>query len=110
MGGENDVRGFQFYSISPVAYIPSQASVNVLNTDGSQRTQQTIVNGYLSQTNVTQPVPIYQIITPGGDTSGYFNFEYRIPMVGPITMAPFCRRGDEQDGVDEPIEGQSRRD
>ncbi len=93
MGGENDIRGFQFYSISPVAYLPSQASVNVLNTDGSQRTQHTIVNGYLSQTNVTQPVPIYQITTPGGDTSGYFNAEYRIPVVGPITMAPFVDVG-----------------
>ncbi len=93
MGGENDIRGFQFYSISPVAYLPSQGTANVLNPDGSQRTQKTLINGVLTQTNVTQPVPIYQIITPGGDTSGYFNFEYRIPIFGPVTMAPFVDVG-----------------
>jgi outer membrane protein insertion porin family len=93
MGGENDVRGFEFYSITPVAYIPSSANASVLNPDGSQRTQKTLVNGYLTSTNVTQNVPIYQIITPGGDTQGVFNFEYRIPIFGPVTVAPFFDAG-----------------
>jgi outer membrane protein insertion porin family len=93
MGGENDVRGFQFYSITPVAYLPSSANTNVLNPDGSQRTQKTLIDGYLASTNVTQNVPIYQIITPGGDTQGVFNFEYRIPIFGPVTMAPFFDAG-----------------
>ena len=93
MGGENDVRGFEFYSITPVAYIPSNAAVNVLNPDGSQRTQKTLVNGYIQSTPVTQNSPIYQIITPGGDTQGIFNFEYRIPIFGPVTLAPFFDAG-----------------
>ena len=93
MGGENDVRGFQFYSISPVAYIPSSATVNVLNPDGSTRMQKTLVNGYLTSEPVAQSIPIYQIITPGGDTQGIFNFEYRIPIFGPVTMAPFFDAG-----------------
>ena len=93
MGGENDVRGFQFYSISPVAYIPSNATVNVLNPDGSTRTQKTLVNGILVSQAVAQNIPIYQIITPGGDTQGIFNFEYRIPIFGPVTMAPFFDAG-----------------
>ena len=93
MGGENDVRGFEFYSISPVAYIPSSAAVNVLNPDGSQRTQKTLINGYLASTPVAQNTPIYQIITPGGDTQGVFNFEYRIPIFGPVTLAPFFDGG-----------------
>jgi outer membrane protein insertion porin family len=76
-----------------VAYLPSQATVSVLNPDGSQRTQNTLVNGVLTQTSVAQSVPIYQITTPGGDTSGVFNFEYRIPVVGPITLAPFVDVG-----------------
>ena len=42
LGGENDVRGFEFYSISPVAYLPSSASFPVLNPDGSQRVQKTL--------------------------------------------------------------------
>jgi outer membrane protein insertion porin family len=93
MGGENDVRGFQFYSITPVAYIPSSASVQVLNNDGSARTQKVLVNGILTSQTVSQQVPIYQIITPGGDTQGIFNFEYRIPIFGPVTLAPFFDAG-----------------
>lgn len=93
MGGENDIRGFQFYSITPVAFIPSTANVNVLNPDGSQRSQKTLINGYQVQTAVSQATPIYQIITPGGDTQGILNFEYRIPLFGPITMAPFFDAG-----------------
>jgi outer membrane protein insertion porin family len=93
MGGENDVRGFQFYSITPVAYIPSSASTAVLNNDGSARMQKTLVNGVLTETQVTQALPIYQIITPGGDTQGIFNFEYRIPIFGPVTLAPFFDAG-----------------
>jgi outer membrane protein insertion porin family len=93
MGGENDVRGFQFYSITPVAYIPSSASAQILNNDGSPRTQKVLVNGVLTQANVSQTVPIYQIITPGGDTQGIFNFEYRIPILGPVTLAPFFDAG-----------------
>jgi outer membrane protein insertion porin family len=76
-----------------VAFIPSSASVNVLNPDGSQRSQKTLINGYQVQTAVAQQAPIYQIITPGGDTQGIFNFEYRIPIFGPVTMAPFFDAG-----------------
>jgi outer membrane protein insertion porin family len=76
-----------------VAFIPSTANVNVLNPDGSQRSQKTLINGYQVQTAVSQATPIYQIITPGGDTQGILNFEYRIPLFGPITMAPFFDAG-----------------
>jgi outer membrane protein insertion porin family len=93
MGGENDVRGFQFYSISPVAYIPTSTSTQVLNQDGSARTQKVPVNGVLTSQAVSLPFPYYQIITPGGDTQGIFNFEYRIPIFGPVTMAPFFDAG-----------------
>ena len=43
--------------------------------------------------SIRSNVPIYQIITPGGDTQGVFNFEYRIPIFGPVTMAPFFDAG-----------------
>ncbi len=71
MGGENDVRGFQFYSITPIAYIPSSnGGVQVLNPDGSARTQKVLIHGQLVPEPVTLNVPFYQIITPGGDTQG----------------------------------------
>jgi outer membrane protein insertion porin family len=93
MGGENDVRGFDFYSITPVAYIPSSAGATILNPNGTPRTQKNLINGVLTTTTVTQQVPIYQIITPGGDTQGIFNAEYRIPIFGPVTLAPFFDAG-----------------
>jgi outer membrane protein insertion porin family len=93
IGGENDVRGFDFYSIAPIGYLPSSASVSALNPDGSQRTQNVIVAGVKQEVAITLPVPTYQIITPGGDTHAVFNFEYRIPVVGPVTLVPFLDVG-----------------
>jgi outer membrane protein insertion porin family len=93
IGGENDVRGFDFYSISPIGFIPSSASIAQLNPDGTQRTQKVLVNGVLTPQPVSLAVPTYQIITPGGDTHAVFNFEYRIPIVGPITLVPFFDAG-----------------
>ncbi len=89
IGGEQDVRGFDFYGISPIAFIASQASVPILNNDGSQRVQKVISGGVPAAIAATQNIPIYQIITPGGDTHGVGNFEYRIPIFGPVTMALF---------------------
>ncbi len=93
IGGEQDVRGFEIWGITPVAFIPSSATINVLNDDGSQRTQKVISNGAVSTVNATMTIPTYQLITPGGDTQVIGNFEYRIPIVGPVTMALFADAG-----------------
>jgi outer membrane protein insertion porin family len=93
MGGENDIRGFDIWSISPAAYIPTTQTVNIYNPDGTQRVQQTIQNGQVTQTAATIQIPAYTTIFPGGDTSGVFNFEYRIPIFGPVTLAPFFDAG-----------------
>ncbi len=97
MGGEDDIRGFDILTISPIAYIPTDATVNVLNNDSSQRVQK-IVNpdGSIGTTPVTQTIPVYQLILPGGDTAGVFNFEYRIPIIGPVTLAPFLDAGEDR--------------
>ena len=93
IGGENDVRGFDFFSISPIAYLPSSASIGVLNSNGSPRTQTQLVNGYPMQVGTSLNIPTYQIITPGGDSHAVFNFEYRIPLFGPLTLVPFFDAG-----------------
>ena len=36
---------------------------------------------------------MYQLILPGGDTAAVFNYEYRIPIFGPVTLAPFIDAG-----------------
>ncbi len=94
MGGENDIRGFDIWGISPVAFIPDTASINQLNSDGTPRVQR-IVNpdGSISFNPVTQTVPIYRLVLPGGDTSIVTNFEYRIPIFGPVILAPFLDTG-----------------
>jgi outer membrane protein insertion porin family len=38
-------------------------------------------------------LPVRRIIFPGGDTSLVGNFEYRIPIAGPVTLAPFADIG-----------------
>jgi outer membrane protein insertion porin family len=93
MGGENDIRGFDIWSISPVAYLPSQGTVPVLNANGTPRLQKTIVGGVESFNPVTMQIPIYQLVFPGGDTNIVTNFEYRIPIVGPVTLAFFIDAG-----------------
>jgi outer membrane protein insertion porin family len=94
IGGEQDIRGFQIWGISPIAFIPSEATINVLNNDGSQRTE-LVKNssGVLVATNVTQNIPIYQLAFPGGDSHVVGNFEYRIPIFGPVILAIFADAG-----------------
>jgi outer membrane protein insertion porin family len=93
MGGEQDVRGFEIWQITPFAFIPSSSSVNVLNDNGTNRMQKIISGGKLIDSPVTMQVPIYQMITPGGDMQLLGNFEYRIPIIGPVTLAPFADAG-----------------
>ncbi len=38
-------------------------------------------------------IPSYQLVTPGGDTALVANFEYRIPIFGPVTLAVFFDAG-----------------
>jgi outer membrane protein insertion porin family len=89
IGGEQDIRGFQIWGISPIAFVPSEATTNVLNNDGSQRMQ--LINGV--STPITMALPIYQLVFPGGDAHAVGNFEYRIPIFGPVILALFTDAG-----------------
>ncbi|MBI4904722.1 MAG: outer membrane protein assembly factor BamA [Acidobacteria bacterium] len=93
MGGENDIRGFDIWGISPIAFIPNQAEVPLLNSDGSARQQRVVENGVTSYVNVNKTIPTYQLIFPGGDTQLVGNAEYRIPIVGPVVLAAFVDGG-----------------
>jgi outer membrane protein insertion porin family len=94
MGGENDIRGFQIWGISPMGFIPTQAQVAVRNADNSIRLQKIIDgNGQEVMSPVMQTIPSYQITLLGGDTQGVYNIEYRIPIFGPVTLAAFADVG-----------------
>ncbi len=100
MGGDTDLRGFDIRSISPLAFFVQTASLPLVNPDDP-----CVANTGLPCTGVpkdpnnprrgvyTIPVPVYRVIFPGGDTSIIGNLEYRVPIAGPVTLAPFMDVG-----------------
>jgi outer membrane protein insertion porin family len=78
IGGENTIRGFDIRSISPLAVTRTRqfdgtSSGNcVIDTDTG-----------LCQTLESSPFAV------GGDAVGILNFEYRIPIAGPLSMSGF---------------------
>lgn len=91
MGGENDVRGFDLRSISPVAFIPQASAQPIFFHDPT-------AGGAIRRFSV--PVRTYVATLPGGDVQTAGNIEYRIPIVGPVTAALFFDGG--TDGIARP--------
>ena len=91
-GGENDLRGFDIRSISPVSFLPTTTSTPLRNPDGSV-VPKNPANPL--QGNYTIPIPVNQIVFPGGDLSVTGNVEYRITIAGPVALAPFVDTGIE---------------
>src|SRR4029077_5388126 len=90
MGGENDLRGFDVRTVSPYVFVSTVQNFPVTNPDGS-----TVP---IDPTNprrgsITVPLPVNNITLPGGDTQFVSNVEYRIHVVGPVTLAPFADFG-----------------
>ena len=96
MGGENDIRGFDIRSVSPVAFLPSSSVIALRNPDNSfvvknpliPAPQGSCITG--NEPNCYRiPIPVEQITFPGGDLSMVGNAEYRITIAGPVAIAPF---------------------
>jgi outer membrane protein insertion porin family len=85
-GGEADVRGFDIRSLSPYTFIANKVLFNLTNPDGT-----TVPRDPTNPTlgNVQIPLPIYRLVSVGGDTSFTANVEYRIPIVNQVTFAFF---------------------
>ena len=90
MGGDQDLRGFDIRSISPVVFFPTAITIPLQNPDGTTVPLDP-TNPRRGTWNVT--IPVNQIIFPGGDTSMVANVEYRVPIIGPVTLAPFVDTG-----------------
>jgi outer membrane protein insertion porin family len=74
MGGDFDIRGFDFRAITPMSFLTrTVTTVDQLGNPANQLFD--------------------DIAYVGGDTEAVANFEYRIPLVGPITMVPFLDAG-----------------
>ncbi len=79
IGGENTIRGFDIRSISPLAVI----STPQYDSNGKP----------IIDLKTGLPSIAYNIYPVGGDTVGIFNFEYRIPIAGPLSIAAFYDLG-----------------
>jgi outer membrane protein insertion porin family len=76
LGGDFDIRGFDFRQITPIAYVVRSVAV----TD--------------PETGAAVNRPFDDVVYVGGDTQGVLNVEYRIPIIGRVfTMAPFLDVG-----------------
>ncbi|MDR0310139.1 MAG: outer membrane protein assembly factor BamA [Acidobacteriota bacterium] len=76
IGGEDTIRGFDIRSISPIAVTSTPQFDFYGNPIIDPKTG-------LPQTLESSPFAV------GGDSMGVFNFEYRIPIAGPLMMAGF---------------------
>jgi outer membrane protein insertion porin family len=88
MGGENDLRGYDIRSISPVTFIPQASAQPISFHDPT-------AGGAVR--SFTVPVLTNVATLPGGDLQASGNVEYRIPIVGPVTAALFFDGG--TDGI-----------
>ncbi|HJT70974.1 MAG TPA: outer membrane protein assembly factor BamA [Terriglobales bacterium] len=92
MGGENDLRGFDIRSVSPVAYLPTATTIPLRNPDGSVVPKDP---NNPARGPYTVQIPFEQITFPGGDLELLTNAEYRITIAGPVAIAPFFDFGFE---------------
>jgi outer membrane protein insertion porin family len=85
LGGEQDVRGFNFYTISPFVAIPFSTSANVIYFDPRKLGS----TGGPTPQELTVPLLEFIPTRPGGDYQNVLNLEYRIPIAGPVTLVMF---------------------
>ncbi len=90
LGGEADVRGFDIRSLSPYTFIPNNIQFALTNPDGTTVPRDPS-NPPLGPVQI--PLPIYRLVSIGGDTSIVSNLEYRIPIVSQVTFAFFSDFG-----------------
>jgi outer membrane protein insertion porin family len=86
-GGETDLRGFDIRGATPYGYVPNRVSVQLTNPDGTGVPRDPN-NPQLNQ-YIQVPIPVYGVASIGGDTSFTSNAEYRIPIVGSLTLSFF---------------------
>jgi outer membrane protein insertion porin family len=94
IGGEEDIRGFDIRTISPMAFYPTVVSVCNRDNNGQPITGTNQNGQSTGQCGSSTSFPINSPIFPGGDTEVVGNFEYRVPIVGStVSLAYFVDAG-----------------
>jgi outer membrane protein insertion porin family len=93
LGGEYDLRGFDIRSISPIAWFPTTTTVCNRDAAGNIIPALNATGQKTGSCGSSTQFPIYTPIFPGGDTEAVSNFEYRVPIAGPVTVAYFIDAG-----------------
>ncbi len=107
LGSENDIRGYESRSISPVApfdtYITSRNVLVARNAQGTPDTNTGIPQHHIDEIRTLGELTGASGSNPalftrnfrfiGGDTQLLGNFEYRMPLFGPASMAVFADVG-----------------
>jgi outer membrane protein insertion porin family len=88
-GGDDSIRGFDVRTISPIAFVPVSSSTSVTFSDPNQLNG----SGQPISRSISVPLLSNTIVYPGGDTQIVGNMDYRIPLVGPVSMALFADAG-----------------
>ena len=89
-GGENDLRGFDIRSSSPYTFIPVKEQFNLTNPDGTTVPRDPTQP---SLGNIQIPLPIYRLVSVGGDSQVTANVEYARQIVSQVTVALFTDFG-----------------
>jgi outer membrane protein insertion porin family len=82
LGGEQDLRGFDIRTVSPIVFVPTLTTTSVAYSSPT---------GLGGTINV--PTLSYQTSFPGGDTQFVLNAEYRIPLFPHVALSLFGDAG-----------------
>lgn len=93
VGGEDDIRGFYIRSISPIVFFPTVGQACNLDNAGNKIPAVDASGKQVAACGSVTRFPFNTLIFPGADTMLIGNFEYRIPIAGPVTLAYFIDIG-----------------
>ncbi len=100
IGGEDNLRGFDIRGVSPIAIIPQAANVPVSFVFQQPSTTAPLPPGCtrfgISSSvlcSTQAPILAFTAGFPGGDAQSIGNFEYRIPIAGPVSLSYFVDAG-----------------
>jgi outer membrane protein insertion porin family len=89
-GGETELRGFDIRSASPYTFVPVKVNFNLTNPDGTLVPRDP-TNPSLG--NIQIPLPIYRLVSVGGDTQLTTNLQYQVPIMEQVSLNFFTDFG-----------------